>query len=317
MRRNSLVLSVFALVLGGFLVAGRAELSVTAQEATPAAMTAEETRITIEAYLDALLSDGDFGQYLAEDVALEVRDTGQVVEGRQAVVDTIVALHQQIFEAQPELSSLVVGEGTAAAELVFAGTHTGEFAGIPATGRAVRVPYAAFYDLAGGQITAIRLFGFASGLVLQLTAEATPTTTAGSGLVGTWRVVVTNPNGSSFSVLSSFMADGTTIHTGPISQPAASGSPNAVVFQSAGNGVWEENGPETSALTFELLTSDERGTVLGRLTVAGVQTLSPDGNSLTGQYVITITDPTGKTVAEFPTTATGERMRLVVPAPLG
>ena len=41
--------------------------------------------------------------------------------------------------------------------------------------------------------------------------------TASSGLVGTWRVVVTNPDGSTFPVLSSFMADGTTIHAGPIS----------------------------------------------------------------------------------------------------
>jgi predicted ester cyclase len=174
MRRDSLVLSVLALVLGGLVVAGRARLGVTAQEATPAAMTAEATRTTMEAYLDALVGDGDFGQYLAADVVLEVVDTAQVVAGRQAVVDTIVALHRQIFEGRPELTGLVVGEGTAAAELVFAGTHTGEFAGIPATGRAVRVPYAAFYELAGGQITAIRLYGFASGLVLQLTAEATP-----------------------------------------------------------------------------------------------------------------------------------------------
>jgi hypothetical protein len=36
------------------------------------------------------------------------------------------------------------------------------------------VPYAAFYDLADAKITAIRLFGFASWLITQLTAEATP-----------------------------------------------------------------------------------------------------------------------------------------------
>jgi predicted ester cyclase len=101
-------------------------------------------------------------------------DTGQEVAGRQAVVDTIVALHQQMFEAQPEVMGSIVGEGKAAVELVFVGTHTGEFAGIAPTGRDVRVPYAAFYDLAAGQITAIRLFGFASGLVMQLTAPGTP-----------------------------------------------------------------------------------------------------------------------------------------------
>jgi predicted ester cyclase len=86
---------------------------------------------------------------------------------------TIVALHQQIFNANPEVTGMVVGEGTAAVAFVFAGTHTGEFAGIAPTGRAVRVPYAAFYDLPDGKITAICLFGFASGLVAALTAETT------------------------------------------------------------------------------------------------------------------------------------------------
>ena len=79
-------------------MAARPGLGVTAQEATPVAMTAEETRTTMDAYFDALLGDGDFGQYLAEDVTLAVMDTGQVVEGREAVIGTIVALHQQIFE---------------------------------------------------------------------------------------------------------------------------------------------------------------------------------------------------------------------------
>jgi predicted ester cyclase len=137
-------------------------------------MTAAETRTAIEAYIDALLNDGDFAQYLDDNVVLTVMDTGQEVAGRQAVVDTIVALHQQMFDAQPEWTGLVVGEGLAAAEFAFVGTHTGEFAGIAPTGRGVRVPYAAFYDLADGKITALRLFGFASGLVAQLTAEATP-----------------------------------------------------------------------------------------------------------------------------------------------
>jgi predicted ester cyclase len=93
--------------------------------------------------------------------------------GRQAVAGAIVAFHQQIFVAQPELTDLVGGDGTTA-ELVCAGTHEGEFVGIAATGKAVRVPYAASYDLTDGRVTAIPLFGFASGLVIQLSAEGTP-----------------------------------------------------------------------------------------------------------------------------------------------
>jgi predicted ester cyclase len=57
----------------------------------------------------------------------------------------------------------------AAAEFIFEGTHTGEFAGIPATGKKVHVPYTAFYDLHYGKITGLRLYGFGA-LIQQLQA---------------------------------------------------------------------------------------------------------------------------------------------------
>ena len=93
-------------------------------------------------------------------------------------VGAIVELHEETFDARPELTNLVVGEGMAAVEAVFVGTQMEEFAGIPASGQQVAVPYAVFYDLADGKITALRIHGFATGLVAALTAGATPTSTA-------------------------------------------------------------------------------------------------------------------------------------------
>jgi hypothetical protein len=49
------------------------------------------------------------------------------------------------------------------------GTHTGEFAGIQATGRAVRVPYSVVYDLRADKISALRIYFPMSLLVEQLT----------------------------------------------------------------------------------------------------------------------------------------------------
>ena len=68
------------------------------------------------------------------------------------------------------MTNLVIGEGTAAIEAVFVGTHTGEFAGIAATGKEVAVPYSVFYELADGKITALRIYAMAEGLVQQLQA---------------------------------------------------------------------------------------------------------------------------------------------------
>ena len=156
-------------------------MPTSAQQSSPAAgapgaMSQEETQAAIDAYLAALVAREDIAPFFSDDVVLELVDVGQEIQGREAVAGGIVELHERTFDARPELTNLLVGEGTAALEAVFVGTHTGEFAGIPATGREVAVPYAVFYDLADGEITALLIHGFASGLVAALTAEATATT---------------------------------------------------------------------------------------------------------------------------------------------
>ncbi len=51
-----------------------------------------------------------------------------------------------------------MGAGHAFVEVDFVARHIGEFAQIAATGKAVNVPYCVAYDLAGGKITALRLY---------------------------------------------------------------------------------------------------------------------------------------------------------------
>jgi hypothetical protein len=58
-RRDPLVRSALVLVLGGLVVAGRRGLGVTAQEATPAALTAEEMVAALRAYARAGLTRVD------------------------------------------------------------------------------------------------------------------------------------------------------------------------------------------------------------------------------------------------------------------
>jgi steroid delta-isomerase-like uncharacterized protein len=143
-------------------------------ELSPSAMSIDETQAVIDPYLAALAGREEIAPYLSDDVVIELVDVGQRIQGRDEVVATIVELHEVTFDARPEVTNVVIGEGTAAAELVFVGTHTGEFAGIPASGKEVAVPYAAFYDVADGKITAVRIHGFATGLVAALTAGAAP-----------------------------------------------------------------------------------------------------------------------------------------------
>lgn len=154
--------------------AGVASGNVTAQDATPSSPGVEKTRQVIDSYVDALLTGGDFGQYLAEDVLFEMLDVGVSMSGRQTAVDLIVDFHTVAFDAQPEVVNTIVSARAAALEIVFRGTHTGDFNGIPATGMDVEVPYSAFYDVEDGMITAFRLYGPSLGLMQQLGMSATP-----------------------------------------------------------------------------------------------------------------------------------------------
>jgi predicted ester cyclase len=88
----------------------------------------------------------------------------------QAAGELIRYVHETAFDARPELKNLLVDTGKAAIEADFAGTHTGEFAGIQPTGRAVRVPYSVIYDLRDDQISALRIYFPMSLLIEQLTS---------------------------------------------------------------------------------------------------------------------------------------------------
>ena len=183
-RRRGVVAVVAAALVATAAPLGAVATSVPEPEPTaspaPVAMSIEETQTVIDAYIAALVAREDIAPYFSDDVVFELVDVGQRIEGRDEVVSGIVELHEQTFDARPEVTNVVIGEGTAAAEVVFVGTHTGDFAGIPASGTQVAVPYSVFYDLADGEITALRIYGFATGLVAALTADATsaPGTTA-------------------------------------------------------------------------------------------------------------------------------------------
>lgn len=145
-------------------------------ESTP--MSTDDARQVLMAYLDALVQRGDFGQYLREEVAMAIMDTGEHIEGRDAVVQAITDWHTVAFDATPRVTRVLVDDGAAAAELLFVGTHTGDFAGIAATGMDVSVPYVAFYAFEDGLISEIRLYGIVDGLLRQLSSPVTPQATA-------------------------------------------------------------------------------------------------------------------------------------------
>lgn len=127
-------------------------------------------RQMMQEYLDALFRRaGDYSVYFTDDVVATIQATDHRAEGRQAVAEFVHHLHRNAFDAYAELKNLLVDEGKATIEADFVGTHTGEYAGVQATGRTVRVPYSVVYDLRDNKISQLRMYFPVSLLVEQIT----------------------------------------------------------------------------------------------------------------------------------------------------
>jgi steroid delta-isomerase-like uncharacterized protein len=131
-------------------------------------MSAEQVREIMQGYAGELLARGDYGRFFAEDVVVSIVGTDQRAVGPEAAVQLIRSMHEVAFDAQPELGTLVCDDAGAAVEAVFVATHTGEFAGVPASGNRVRLAYSAFYDVRDGRITALRLYMSLDELLRQI-----------------------------------------------------------------------------------------------------------------------------------------------------
>jgi steroid delta-isomerase-like uncharacterized protein len=121
-------------------------------------MSVEATTKTMRSYLEAFLARGDFADYFSEEVAWTMVGAGQELQGRQPVRDFLIWMHTHAFDAHPKVKTLVIADGQAVLEADFVGTHTGEFLGMPATGRSVQVPYCVIYDLHDDKIAALRAY---------------------------------------------------------------------------------------------------------------------------------------------------------------
>lgn len=123
----------------------------------------EQTRAVLEAYW----KDHD-PRYVAEDAVFTMIPTGEVIRGRDAIARHLEAFYHGSFTAHAETVNSVFSENKGLLEAMVVGTHTGEFAGIPATGRNIRVPLAVSYELEGGLITMARIYLMANVLFEQI-----------------------------------------------------------------------------------------------------------------------------------------------------
>ena len=118
-------------------------------------MSIESTRETMQRYFNAQHGDASM---MADDVVFTVMATGQENHGREGVLGMLHYFYHVAFDAAFVPGLVLFGEGNAMTEGDFVGKHIGEFAGIPATGKEIRVPICVSYDLKDDKIQRARIY---------------------------------------------------------------------------------------------------------------------------------------------------------------
>ena len=130
-------------------------------------MSIESTRAVMTRYFESGHSDVSM---MAADVRFTIMATGQEHRGPDGVLKMLHYFYQVAFEATAETTLVLFGESNAMVEGTFVGKHIGEFAGVPATGKQVRVPLCVVYDLKSDHIAHGRIYFEMPVLMAQLTA---------------------------------------------------------------------------------------------------------------------------------------------------
>jgi steroid delta-isomerase-like uncharacterized protein len=125
--------------------------------------------------LDALIA------MYAEDAELQVVDQPEPLRGRTAIRQYLQAQFDALPDVHVELGTILVAGASFADEGVVTGTNTGALAQptgepLPATGKALRLPFAELVELANGKVRRQRLYWDQLAALGQLGLLETPQT---------------------------------------------------------------------------------------------------------------------------------------------
>jgi steroid delta-isomerase-like uncharacterized protein len=122
---------------------------MTSQITSPAA-NAELVRVGFRAF-----NAGDADECLAlaaPDLVINLAELPEPRHGRDAWRQGFDMMRRAFPDLQAHIEDIVAAEDKVAVRVRFRGTHSGEFLGIPATGRAVEYVSHEFYRIAGGLV---------------------------------------------------------------------------------------------------------------------------------------------------------------------
>ena len=113
-------------------------------------------------------------RYIAEDAVFRNMSTGETYRGRAEIGGMLHYFYRVAFDARAETTGHFIGENTAMVEGFIRGKHTGEFAGIPATGKEINVPMCVTYQLKDGLVQKAHIYLMNDVLLRQLGCRQEP-----------------------------------------------------------------------------------------------------------------------------------------------
>jgi len=107
-------------------------------------------------------------RYVAKDAVFINKATGERVAGREAIGKLLHNFYCVAFDGCPRITSQIITDDKAVIEGFFTGKHIGDFAGVPATGKIVTLPFCISYTLENGLIKEARIYSPGDLLLRQL-----------------------------------------------------------------------------------------------------------------------------------------------------
>jgi PKD repeat protein len=145
-------------------------------------------------------------------------------------------------------------------------------------------------------------------------------------VVGSWLVELTGTDAAADQpptpALATFFADRSLIvsdlpvrtaselEASPDASPSA--SPAALLYTTAGQGIWTSTGSVRAAVTFVQLVTDASGSLVATVTVSATVKVDETGDAMTGPYSVTSTGPDGQPLPDSSGTLEGARIKIAL-----
>jgi len=128
-------------------------------------MSTDSTRDVVTRYVESQHTDLSM---MADDVVFTTMATGEEHRGPDGVRAMLQYVYHTAFDAHAETRNMIFADGKAVLEADFVGRHIGEFAGVAATNKVVRVPLCVVYDVENDKIKRGRVYFEIPALMAQL-----------------------------------------------------------------------------------------------------------------------------------------------------